>query len=449
MFIWNCDNLGVFFLTGKRQGQHKVGGKWKHYNVNKVYLNEDQRQSERHEINSNAGTPPLTKDGKPDGSLPGYGSSGYTSDPTYNARPQMPGPWYNKAQPAHTSIGVRPKHVIHMPDNYPKTGEIPIPMAIPPHLRDYTMAATGNPILEHMGPRPSYMIFPGLLNRPQLMNGSRAMYMSAPSSHTFNGNLQTQSIASAANKPAFQGHASAAPPPHSANGVPQPNVMVNGTDTKAGVELSNSQRPPPVANIPTSTSTTVSVTTATPSVQPSPSVASQPSCMSCGCHSNPATYPYQVPQIPHQNFWHVPFSNGLLPVQMPHAYIPHHPFPPNGLNQDVMYPQYGLSHPGQPGVANGIPNLMYGYNFCNLYPNATNGRKAKKVVNCHNCGSSKHSAQDCTENSMESMAGELVTFGPQRNKTCPRGFRQSETQTSLLGYRNLQENWNFTCSKFR
>ena len=32
---------------------------------------------------------------------------------------------------------------------------------------------------------------------------------------------------------------------------------------------------------------------------------------------------------------------------------------------------------------------------------------------------------------------------------CLPGFQQSETQTSLLSYRDLLENWNFTCSKFR
>ena len=40
-------------------------------------------------------------------------------------------------------------------------------------------------------------------------------------------------------------------------------------------------------------------------------------------------------------------------------------------------------------------------------------------------------------------------YGPRRNKTCLWGFLQSETQTSLLSYRDLLENWNFACSKFR
>ena len=29
------------------------------------------------------------------------------------------------------------------------------------------------------------------------------------------------------------------------------------------------------------------------------------------------------------------------------------------------------------------------------------------------------------------------------------GFQQSETQTSLLNYRDQLENWNFACSKFK
>ena len=43
----------------------------------------------------------------------------------------------------------------------------------------------------------------------------------------------------------------------------------------------------------------------------------------------------------------------------------------------------------------------------------------------------------------------LPLNGHRHNKTCFRGFRQSETQTSLLSYRNLLENWNFACYKFR
>ena len=38
-------------------------------------------------------------------------------------------------------------------------------------------------------------------------------------------------------------------------------------------------------------------------------------------------------------------------------------------------------------------------------------------------------------------------FGPCREKTCLRGFRQSEIQTSLLSYRDNLENYNFTSSK--
>ena len=39
-------------------------------------------------------------------------------------------------------------------------------------------------------------------------------------------------------------------------------------------------------------------------------------------------------------------------------------------------------------------------------------------------------------------------IGPRREKTCLRGFRQSEIQTSHLSYRDNLENWNFTCSQF-
>ena len=43
----------------------------------------------------------------------------------------------------------------------------------------------------------------------------------------------------------------------------------------------------------------------------------------------------------------------------------------------------------------------------------------------------------------------MPLFGPRLDKTCLRGFRQSEIQTSLLTYRDYLENCNFACSKLR
>ena len=43
----------------------------------------------------------------------------------------------------------------------------------------------------------------------------------------------------------------------------------------------------------------------------------------------------------------------------------------------------------------------------------------------------------------------LSLYGPRHEKTCLRGFWQSEIQTSLLSYRDKLENWIFACSKFR
>ena len=40
------------------------------------------------------------------------------------------------------------------------------------------------------------------------------------------------------------------------------------------------------------------------------------------------------------------------------------------------------------------------------------------------------------------------TYGPRREKTCLRGIRESEFQTSLVSYRDQLEDWNFTSSKF-
>ena len=41
----------------------------------------------------------------------------------------------------------------------------------------------------------------------------------------------------------------------------------------------------------------------------------------------------------------------------------------------------------------------------------------------------------------------FVRYGPRREKTCGRGLRKSETQTSLHSYRDWLENRNFACSK--
>ena len=38
-------------------------------------------------------------------------------------------------------------------------------------------------------------------------------------------------------------------------------------------------------------------------------------------------------------------------------------------------------------------------------------------------------------------------YGPRREKTCLLGFREKDIQTSLVSYRDLQEKWNFGCSK--
>ena len=41
-----------------------------------------------------------------------------------------------------------------------------------------------------------------------------------------------------------------------------------------------------------------------------------------------------------------------------------------------------------------------------------------------------------------------IVDGPQHDKTCLQSFRESETQTNLLSYREKLENLNFACGKF-
>ena len=43
----------------------------------------------------------------------------------------------------------------------------------------------------------------------------------------------------------------------------------------------------------------------------------------------------------------------------------------------------------------------------------------------------------------------VCPYGHRRDKPCPRGFRQSDAQISLLSYRDWLENTTFACSKYR
>ena len=45
------------------------------------------------------------------------------------------------------------------------------------------------------------------------------------------------------------------------------------------------------------------------------------------------------------------------------------------------------------------------------------------------------------------LVGSIHLFEPRRDKTCLRGFPQSEIQSSLLSYRDLQEKWNILVAR--
>ena len=54
---------------------------------------------------------------------------------------------------------------------------------------------------------------------------------------------------------------------------------------------------------------------------------------------------------------------------------------------------------------------------------------------------------DLTYQKKKALAIMVVAYGPRREKTCLRGFQQSEFRTSLLSYGDYLENLNFACSK--
>ena len=70
------------------------------------------------------------------------------------------------------------------------------------------------------------------------------------------------------------------------------------------------------------------------------------------------------------------------------------------------------------------------------------------------CGLSKSAGEDPGQGETDQVpkdkpGGNIYSEWLHYNKTCHRGFRQSEFQTSLLSYRDQLENLNFARSKFR
>lgn len=350
------------------------------------------------------------------------GGSGYISDPTFTRR-------HHKAQPAHMNFTLPRSHTVTLTDNsyktMPQTG---LSVVLPSHVRDLSSAG----VYTDMGSRQVYVQnVPGFINRSQLnpqlnqMNGSRALYTPSVVNAGMNVNqtlVQTHaslsgvggSSVTTVNSKMYQGPPGilapapvATPTPTQQVRVLEKSALVNGNENNSQSQPQSSadlctHRNPQLITTSTPSSSTVTYSTA------SQMATGRSSCTTCGCtgsHAPQLSAGVQyMPQIWHNNM----YPNGILPVsQFPQFYLPPAPYV-NGLNQDVINSaMLGMSHPGTAGIAN-VPNVIY--NYCNSFvpPVGTFGQRKPKKLNCHNCGSSKHSANDCTEGSMEAMSGEKL-----------------------------------------
>lgn len=396
----------IFNVSDKRPGQCRGSAKWKgHSAPNSARSNwQDQNTDVNQESNSNSVTPPLlteTADINVN-NIGNNGNSGYTSDPTFT-RPQVLRTSY-KAQPVHANIPTPSKFLINMPDNFKGGAQSLVPMVMPQHMRDISMMSghqgysmspadlgqrsmfylpNGQAMLarSHFNPvnmtGPRHVFPPGApVNHTLVPSPHPVMNGSAPTGNNGKGFHGTQSVVSPAPMPASLAGKS-------------PNVIMNGVDNSINAE-SCTHRPPAIA-----------VSSGSGNTGPT---SRAPSCTSCGCPGhNQAPQPVPLmPQIHHTNMWHSPYSNGMLPMQ--HLYVHHNPYP-NGFNQEMLYnPMYGVSHSN---TTASVPNVICGYNNYGSHVTVGGGysQKRTKKLNCHNCGSAKHLAADCSEVSMEAVSG--------------------------------------------
>ncbi|KAL4235175.1 Zinc finger CCHC [Mactra antiquata] len=418
----------------KKPGQYR-SSKWKGHAPNTERVAGTERSSDiKYDTNSNSGTPPLTLDkSDPSHLYSNPGGSGYTSDPTYT-RPQLMRGTY-KAQPAHMNIQSQSKFLINMPENSFKGGaQSFVPMVMPQQLRDMTMPSTASQPnynmstgSDYMGQRSMYLlhqnphIFTRNLFGQMNMSGSRPMFPPGAMTTGLNVNqslVQPQPSHVNGSAPSVSCSKMFHGPPVPVNMDRKPtNMAMNGVDSNVGnqpttSESCNHRSQNSSVNNVTSSSTTVTNMSSGVTATPNPSA----SCSSCGCPGHSTQTQHPIPFMQH-TVWPNPYSNGLLQVPaMPHPlFIQGHLPYPNGLNQDMIYGhQYGMQQAAAQGMP-GVPNVMCGYNYNNQgIPSGVHNQKKPKKLNCHNCGSTKHSARDCSEVSMEAMAGQTI-FRPKND----------------------------------
>jgi hypothetical protein len=318
----------------------------------------------------------------------------------------------HKAQPAHTN-NMQPHSnvVINMPDNNFKGSAQPFVqmMAAPPYFKEINMNSSPTDI----GHRPM-IYFPqgqSLIARshfnPVSVTGSRHIFhptavnqpiVPAQPQTVMNGNAQV--VAGSKGK-GFHGSPVGVAPGKS------PNIIMNGVDNLPQTSDTSAHRCQASSAV-VSSSASNSTVTHTSSGQSGTTGNKPATCSNCGCpgHREGAVPSVFLPQM-HANMWPTPYPNGFVPMhmQMPHHLYHHHMPYPNGLTQDMLYNNvYGMSHSNNP-VVPGSSNVIYNHYNNHQTSAAGYNQKKPKKINCHNCGSVKHTAGDCVEVSMEAMSG--------------------------------------------
>lgn len=378
----------------------------------------------KYDTNSNSGTPPLIMDKSDSSNFYGNnGNSGYTSDPTFSRQQLMRGSY--KAQPAHMNMQSQSKFLINMPENSFKGGaQSFVPMVRQQQLRDMTISSASNQQNYNMTTGGDFMgrsmflfqhnphVFTRGLFGQMNMSGARPMFppgamtsgpgvnqtLMQPQPSPINGGTQSVNCGKM-----FHG------PPIPVNVDRKPtNMTMNGVDSNAISQTQTSEscsQRSQTNSVNTVTSNSSTVTHTSGGIT---ATTNRPaSCSSCGCPGLSTHPQHPIPFMQH-TMWPNPYSNSLLPVPALHhpLYIHGHVPYPNGFNQDMIYgPQYGMQQAAPQGMP-GAPNVMCGYNYNNQGASTSvYNQKRPKKLNCHNCGSTKHIAKDCTEVSMEAMSG--------------------------------------------
>ena len=339
--------------------------------------------------------------------------SGYISDPTFTRRP-------HKAQPAHMNFTLPRSHA--QPDgSYKGLQQQAMPVVLPTHV-------SSSGLYGEMGFRPLYLQNgPSIYQRSHInqMNGPRLSYSPNLVNQSLGMNptmVQPQNTHNAAagtstsmSSMVYQGSPGILTPAQTPQGrmMDKSTAMLNGSENTSQSQMQSNAETSTYRNPQLLTTSTVCSSTVTYSTGSHTGAATRPCCTTCGCtgHNN-NVQPVQQGSIQYvPQLWQNSMYTNNLGIVPPYTqlYLHHQPCI-NGLNQDAMnQAMIGMAHPATQGMA-GVPNVICGHNYYNNFVPPAGGynQRKQKKLNCHNCGSSKHSASDCTQISMEAMSGRWI-----------------------------------------